>query len=183
MGQRSGRGYIPLSLLHIHLKIFKRSQHSTLCALTTHHCTKHILLVFLQPVLPLGLEIHTAAASWRSHENSSHQLPPYPDNHYISVREESINAAEINKPACFLFQSEDKGGVCSAEQNSQTLQGGQEKLWVFLILVWTKYLDKDWAQEYFQKFKIWKAEEKILSALHLFSNTAPLETKGTGRRG
>lgn len=74
--------------------------------------------------------------------SSSH---PTPDNHYISVREESIHAAEINKPACFLFQSEDKGGVCSAEQNSQGLQGGQQKMWVFLILVWTKYLERGWA--------------------------------------
>lgn len=74
--------------------------------------------------------------------SSSH---PTPDNHYISVREESNNAAEINKPACFLFQSEDKRGVCSAEQNSQALQGGQEKTWVFLILVWTKYFETGWA--------------------------------------
>lgn len=78
--------------------------------------------------------------------SSSH---PTPDNHYISVREESINAAEINKPACFLFQSEDKGGVCSAEQNSQALQGWQEKMWVFLV--WTKYLETGRAQEYVKK--------------------------------
>lgn len=70
---------------------------------------------------------------------------PTPDNHCISVRKESINAAEINKPACFLFQSEDKGGVCSAEQNSQALQGEQENKWVFLIVVWTKkYLETGW---------------------------------------
>lgn len=34
-----------------------------------------------------------------------------------------------------------------------------------------------------EKFKIWNAEEKLQNALHLFSNTAPLDTKGTGRRG
>lgn len=78
MAQTSGQGHNSLSLLHIRLKTFKRSQHSSLCALTTHQCTKRILLVFLQSVLSLGLEIHTATASWRSHENSSQQLPPYP---------------------------------------------------------------------------------------------------------
>lgn len=40
-----------------------------------------------------------------------------PDNHYISMREDvSANAAGINEPACFLFQSKDKGGVCSERQ-------------------------------------------------------------------
>lgn len=83
----------------------------------------------------------------RSHENSSKQLPPYPpDNHYISVREEdSINAAGINKPACFLFQSKDKDGVCSARQYSQALQGRQEKMRVFLISVWIASLETGWA--------------------------------------
>lgn len=68
-------GIHPLSLLHIHLKIFKRSQHS-LCS-HYHHCTKCILLMFLQPVLSLGLEIHGSSLleiSWKQ-EPAAPTLP------------------------------------------------------------------------------------------------------------
>lgn len=50
-----------------------------------------------------------------------------------------------------LLGSYSKAKTNVGQQNSQALQGEQEKMWVFLILVWTKYLETGWAQEYFQK--------------------------------
>lgn len=73
--------------------------------------------------------------------SSSHSTP---DNHYISGREESITAAEINKPACFFFQSEERWGLFSrAKQPSLARRAGKNV--VILVLVWTKYLETGWA--------------------------------------
>lgn len=135
-------------------------------------------------------EIRTAAASWevswKQQQAASTLLPPH--NHYISMREEDrVNAAGINKPACFSFQSKDKGGVCSARRYSQGLQGRQETCGHFRILVWTSSLQMECVGEYFMERstdKNWKCRRKILgSALHLSGNTAPLERKRSGRKG
>lgn len=133
MGQRSGHAHGSLSLLDFYLKIFKHASiaHSVL---PLHPVSHKAFFAYVPPVITarestvrsLGLERRRSSLQQppgRSRGNSSKQLPPYhPGKHYISVREEdSVNAAGINKPACFLFQSEDKGGVCSARQYSQAL--------------------------------------------------------------
>lgn len=64
-------------------------------------------------------EVHAAAVSWE-----------------VSGKQKvSVNAAGINKPSCFLFQSEDKGRVCSARQYCQAMQGRQKNIWTFSYFV------------------------------------------------
>lgn len=103
-----------------------------LCCLWGWRCTRQ---------QPPGDLMKTAASS-------SH---PTPDNHYTSVREESNNAAEINKPACFLFKAKTKVGFAQLSRTAKPCEEGRKKCGYFWFLVWTKYFETGCAQEYFQK--------------------------------
>lgn len=173
MGQRSEQGYNSLSLLHIHLKIFKHSQHP----LCSHYPLLHKALFCscFFSLLSLGLEL-----SWKQQPAA----PTLPLITTTSLGGRRVLMQQKSTSLLVSYSKAKKGGVCSAEQNSQALQGGQKKMWIFWILVWTKWNRMGIGIFSEEKFNFSNAEEKKNhNALHLFSNTAPLETKGTGRRG
>lgn len=60
--------------------------------------------------------------------SSSHLTP---DNHYISVREESNNAAETNKPACFIFKAKTKVGFVQLSRTAKPCKEGRKKCGYF----------------------------------------------------
>lgn len=134
-----------------------------------------ILLLLLQSVLSLGLEL-----SWKQQPAA----PTLPLITTTSLGGRRVLMQQKSTSLLVSYSKAKKGGVCSAEQNSQALQGGQKKMWIFWILVWTKWNRLGIGIFSEEKFNFSNAEEKKNhNALHLFSNTAPLETKGTGRRG
>lgn len=97
------------------------------CPFPTHYCTEQFCIppIVKNPSKCCKVsraevqEVHAAAVSWE-----------------VSGKQKvSVNAAGINKPSCFLLQSEDKGRVCSARWYSQALQGRQKMMWKFSYFV------------------------------------------------